>query len=140
MMKQQNLLHGCPDEKDIDQNYKFGLYFCSVSSYNLLCYFYFNKGDFMKVCISCKENKPDNAFSSYEMHHSGDSIRRKVRLCKKCRNSSKEGVAADIVGNGLSLKSKAFVDRFTTKNFSDCAIDEMGLSYDEFDDIPGLDD
>tara|TARA_R110002110_G_scaffold117824_1_gene291006 strand:+ start:511 stop:813 length:303 start_codon:yes stop_codon:yes gene_type:complete len=100
----------------------------------------------MKVCVSCSKNKEDKDFPSYLQKCRGrDGAFKKKNKCKKCQIRSGDGVAPDIYGNNISLKNKAFmtkptIDSFTMKSFSDCAIDEMGLSYDDFDDIPGLDD
>jgi hypothetical protein len=99
----------------------------------------------MRLCVSCNKDKEDKEFASYHKKFSGrNGMFKKKNKCMKCDNESREGVSPDIYGNGISLKSQAFVrvgiDAFTMKNFSDCAINEMGLSYDEFENIPGLDD
>ena len=102
----------------------------------------------MKTCNSCKETKEDNLFSYRIRKQFRNPYRVYTNMCCKC-NSSGEGVSLEYIYNRARLKSKAFIDDrskgyrkdgFTRSEDSDCAIDEMGLSYDEFDDIPGLDD
>jgi hypothetical protein len=107
----------------------------------------------MKECISCKENKETNDFGRWVSKGISDhGMVKRFNMCKKCTNSSREGVSADIRDNRRRLQVKSFKVTDPSSNYSkggfkkvslnefDCAIDEMGLGYDEFDDIPGLDD
>lgn len=101
----------------------------------------------MKVCISCSKSKEDKDFPSYLIKRRGkDGAFKKKNKCRKCQIRGGDGVATDLYANNISLKNKVFMTKpyatnsFSMKSFSDCAIDEMGLSYDDFDDIPGLDD
>ena len=92
----------------------------------------------MKTCVSCKINKDISEYIRY----TETGIRR--LLCKECYISKKDGVSQDMASNNRNLKNKAFSGNgavnITTSSlhFRDCAINEMGIDYDEFENIKDI--
>ena len=106
------------------------------------------KGNKMKECIACKTTKEDNKFPYTVYKDKNEAYRRYNNMCYKCRNFSGEGVTRELVDCRQRLNNKAFINSKpstyrkagynTNLRNSDCAIDEMGLDYDEFENIKDI--